>query len=253
MRFSKKRHSPWLAILLSLTFSEYASADIQAEKPQLATPSQFPQIDAKMIEFDSYIAELRSAYSGIPKDPKNKEWVKNEISYMALADHYAVNFATIVFPGYVDPNSPEVAYYMKVFMPRLTKLLEDNTAVLKEILKAYKWITISEFGKDFDVAAWIIVQHADFDRAFQKEVLSILEGLYKINETSRTNYAYMYDRLARADGNLQRYGTQGECKGPMNWQPFESEDAASVDRLRREMEMDTLAEQIERNNPRCGK
>ncbi|MFA6238599.1 MAG: DUF6624 domain-containing protein [Bacteriovorax sp.] len=218
-----------------------------------AANDQYPHIDAKIIGYDEHIAELRKTYSTFPEDHNNKDWVKSEITYMAMADHYSVNFASIVFPDYIDPNSPEVVYYMQVFQPRLQQLLVSNSEMMKELLKTYKWITISEFGKDYDIAAWVLVQHADFDRPFQKQVLSILEELYKINETSKANYAYMYDRLSRADGKLQRYGTQGECRGPMNWQPFESEDQANLDQRRSDMEMDSLAKEIEINNPRCGK
>jgi len=40
---------------------------------------------------------------------------------------------------------------------------------LKEILKSKSWITISEYGDQGDKRAWLIVQHADRDVAFQKD------------------------------------------------------------------------------------
>ena len=49
----------------------------------------------------------------------------------------------------------------------------ENTAWLKGIVNKQGWPTISDIGKDGFNAAWLLVQHADTDRAFQKQCLGV--------------------------------------------------------------------------------
>ena len=86
-------------------------------------------------------------------------------------------------------------------------------AELKQILARSGWPKISKYGKEIDQAAFLIVQHADWNPAFQREVLPLLENLAAEGETARENYALLFDRVAIAENRRQRYGTQGECKG----------------------------------------
>src|SRR5262249_24761475 len=84
-------------------------------------------------------------------------------------------------------------------------------------------------GEKADLQAWVLVQHADRDRAFQQEVLAILSTLYASGETSADNYANLYDRVAHNSGKPQRYGTQGGCVGPGEYETYEIEDPANVE------------------------
>ncbi len=108
-----------------------------------------------------------------------------------------------------------------------------NTARLKELIKTHGWFTISKFGREADRTAWLLVQHADHDVAFQKEILGILAGLYPKGETDPHNYAYLWDRVAANTGARQRFGTQGKCTGRGKWEPFEVEDPAGLDARRK--------------------
>lgn len=107
-----------------------------------------------------------------------------------------------------------------------------NTRTIKAWLANIDWFTISAFGRDADHAAWLLVQHADHDVAFQRDVLARLTKLVDKNETDRSSYAYLYDRVAVNDGKLQRYATQGACTGPGKWQPKPYEDTPHVDERR---------------------
>src|SRR5690606_5982636 len=95
---------------------------------------------------------------------------------------------------------------------------EANTKWLKAQVDQDGWFTISKFGADADLAAWLLVQHADRDVAFQADVLRILEPFVATAETAQTNYAYLYDRVAVNSGRPQRYGTQGLCTAAGVWQ-----------------------------------
>jgi len=77
-----------------------------------------------------------------------------------------------------------------------------NTNDLADLLKIYGWIRISDFGTAADQNAWLLVQHADHDPVFQKEILGRLGKLYKSGETSPQNYAYLVDRVAASWGGI---------------------------------------------------
>lgn len=122
-----------------------------------------------------------------------------------------------------------------------------NTTDLKELLKIYDWFKITEFGKKTDIQAWLIVQHADQDHEFQENILKILEQLYPVYETSPSNYAYLHDRVASSfndpsEMKPQRYGTQGHCAGPGQWEPWPLENQDKVDELRKSVGLGTMEE-----------
>src|ERR1017187_4167812 len=54
---------------------------------------------------------------------------------------------------------------------------KKHTARLKSIIKEYGWPTITLVGERASRAAWLLVQHADHDRGFQKDCLKIMKGL----------------------------------------------------------------------------
>ena len=88
-----------------------------------------------------------------------------------------------------------------------------NTEWLKADLRENGWPTVSRVGPLADRHAWLLVQHADHDPAFQREVLGLLERLVETKETSLRNYGMLHDRVATGEGRPQRYGTQGACTG----------------------------------------
>ena len=93
----------------------------------------------------------------------------------------------------------------------LASMDQFHTAKMKDILKQYGWITISQFGAEADSQAWTLIQHADADPFFQAGCLFLLSKLIDQGETSKKNYAYLYDRVALKFpmlGMKQRYGTQ---------------------------------------------
>lgn len=89
----------------------------------------------------------------------------------------------------------------------------SDTAWMKAQLRRVGWFTIGRFGTAADKEAWLLVQHADLDPAFQERVLRRLRALLASNETRPSNYAYLLDRVALARHRPQRYGTQLTCTG----------------------------------------
>ncbi len=123
-------------------------------------------------------------------------------------------------------------------------VLGNQVARLKLIIKKHGWPSISLVGKDGAQAAWLMAQHADFDVPFQRSVLSMMEKLAEDKDVNLDNLAYLRDRVAINEGNLQIYGTQGACNGK-TYEPFPLRDGKSVDLQRSKMEMNPLQSYVE--------
>ena len=117
-----------------------------------------------------------------------------------------------------------------------------NTEMLKAHLAEHGWPTISAVGGRASDAAWLLVQHADSDPAFQLKALRLMEPLAAKGDVSKKNFAYLYDRIMLQTSGKQRFGTQfGGCKnGDYKLRPLE--DAAQLDRLRAEYDLPPMAD-----------
>lgn len=217
------------------------------------TPQSLSRVESDIQKLDETLAQMRSGFSD-PENPQSIEWVQKKIQAMRDIDQYARNFMRVV----PDQNytEGEKAEFYKMFLPRMAKIDEENTSVLKKLLQIHSWFKISQFGKQTDQNAWLLVQHADQDPEFQKQILKVLEKLYPKGETSPQNYAYLFDRVAASWGatekrTLQRYGTQGECKGKREWNPIPLEDPSNLDKRRNEVGLPPMSEYIEKVKTLC--
>ncbi len=75
----------------------------------------------------------------------------------------------------------------------LPKLDTDNTNKLKEIVTLHGWPTLSKFGQEACMNAWLLVQHSQ-DLNFQKECLALMKHLPS-NEIEKRWIVYLYDRI----------------------------------------------------------
>jgi len=126
-------------------------------------------------------------------------------------------------------------------LKRGAEIDQRNTARMKEIVDRYGWPGYALVGKDGAAAAWLLVQHADRDPAFQKRCLPLLIDAVKKGDASAQNMAYLTDRVRIADKQKQVYGTQFiVVRGKLRPQPIEDED--HVDARREEVGLQTMAE-----------
>ncbi len=105
----------------------------------------------------------------------------------------------------------------------------------RQWVKAHGWPLRSEVGDSGAQSAWLLVQHADHDLAWQREALDMMEQLLPRGEVNDSDLAYLRDRVAMASQGRQRYGTQGACKGPGQWEPFPIEVPEALDQRRESM------------------
>lgn len=112
-----------------------------------------------------------------------------------------------------------------------------STARLKEVVARHGWPSFALVGEDGAHAAWLLVQHADLDPAFQKECLAKMQPLVERAQASGIDYAYLTDRVAVAERRPQRYGTQFDERR----EPRPIEDEANVDARRAALGMPSMA------------
>jgi hypothetical protein len=118
----------------------------------------------------------------------------------------------------------------------------DNTAWLKAQVRQFGWFTVARDGEQASQAAWLLIQHADLDPAFQAEVLDILAKLQDSGANTRINYAYLTDRVATNAKKPQTFGTQGRCVGPGAWEPNAVIEPEGLDARRAEFGLGSIVE-----------
>lgn len=169
-------------------------------------------------------------------------------------------------------------------MLRIRSIDMRNTKRMKQIVDLDGWPTRTKVGQDGAHAAWLLVQHADHDVAFQRRCLELMEplvtgraglpdgraglpdgrtGLPGGAEVSSSDVAYLTDRVLINEGKLQVYGTQfhaviidgkpfGKLPGkptvPVSLVPQPMIDPEHVDKRRKAMGLSTLAEYAELMN-----
>jgi hypothetical protein len=135
----------------------------------------------------------------------------------------------------IDPEAPAVRKMLEVD--------RRNTARMKEVVERHGWPGKSLVGADAAHAAWLLVQHADQDRPFQKRCLALLGEAVKKGEATGEELAYLTDRVRVGEGQKQVYGTQlNTVDGKLVPAPIE--DEANVDRRRKEVGLPPLAEYL---------
>ena len=188
---------------------------------------------ARLAELDQQLAQ--SAPATPSTDPLIQELL------LRLARDQGVR-AVFTEPRWAQGLPPlALKNWMPVFATRLGAIDCDNTAWLRKQLASIGWFSIPKYGTEADSAAWFLVQHADLTKDFQREMLDKLQALPR-GDTDPKRLGYLWDRVARAEGRPQRYGTQGSCEPDGTWKSFESEDPAHLDERRATLGMEPIAE-----------
>lgn len=199
------------------------------------------EVEAFVDAFESNVASLRDEGTAPPLvECQDHAALAKRFAEMVELDQYVRRAPSGLFELQIDEATRNEV--MTRMMTGAMRVDAEHTSELRAYIEAKGWPRVSEVGETVSHNAWIIAQHADQDRAFQKDVLRRLEELLPEGEVSGRNYAYLWDRVARGEDRPQRYGTQGRCVGPATWEPDEIEDAANVDARRAARGLSTLAE-----------
>jgi hypothetical protein len=120
----------------------------------------------------------------------------------------------------------------------------DNTAWFSTVVQAGGWPARSVVGERAADAAWLLAQHADHDVAFQQQCLALLAQAVAGGEADPAHLAYLTDRVLRAEGKPQRYGTQFWADPDDNGRfvPQPIEDLDGLDQRRRAFGLEPFAD-----------
>lgn len=115
-----------------------------------------------------------------------------------------------------------------------------NLQKLKHIIAQDGFPTVAMVGLKGVNAAFILTQHADEDPKFQERMLRVFTVRLRDGEVTGQEYALLTDRVLRAQGKPQRYGSQfGGSEEGMKPDPIA--DEAHVDERRHALGMVSLA------------
>ncbi|MDP6553103.1 MAG: hypothetical protein QGF59_18540 [Pirellulaceae bacterium] len=117
----------------------------------------------------------------------------------------------------------------------LLKIDKENRKWLDEVIKEHGWPGRSLVGVDGSHAAWLLVQHADHDRQFQKRCLTLMQEAAE-GEVASVDIAYLVDRVRVGEGKKQLYGTQTK-QVDGRWIVQDVEDPDNLDTRRKKMGM----------------
>ena len=87
-------------------------------------------------------------------------------------------------------------------------VFSTNKVFLEKVLDTHGYPGYDLVGEDGERNFWVMVQHCDFDPAFQKRVLKQLKTQYEKGNADGRNYALLTDRVNLNSGEEQVYGTQ---------------------------------------------
>lgn len=115
----------------------------------------------------------------------------------------------------------------------------ENRNKLKGIFAKYGFPTKKMVGNEAMNGVFLMIQHSDGDKIWQKSQLPNIEQAVKRGDMDGQSYAYLYDRIKINSGEKQLYGTQFAKVDPINKiaELAATEDLENLDRRRMEIGM----------------
>lgn len=111
--------------------------------------------------------------------------------------------------GMVDADQ-KIRLAPKLRLPAMERIDRRHLAEILRIHAKYGWPRVSIVGREASHNYWLLVQHQDL--AVQQKILPDLERAATAGEASKSDFAYLYDRVQVRLGKPQRWGTQVSCK-----------------------------------------
>jgi hypothetical protein len=114
---------------------------------------------------------------------------------------------------------------------------------LEEIIRQYGWPGKSFVGADASLAAFLILQHADYE--YQKKYFPLVKEAERKKEINPSNVALLEDRILMREGKKQIYGTQLTWnEKTRRFELYPIEDEEHLDLLRARVGLQPIAEYL---------
>ena len=120
---------------------------------------------------------------------------------------------------------------------------KKNLARLEQIIKVNGWPRKSVVGSTASLAAFLILQHADYE--YQKKYFPLVNEALKEGEIEPSRVALLEDRILIREGKEQIYGTQlrrNESSGKYELSPIRDEE--NLDKRRAAVGLSPIAEYL---------
>jgi hypothetical protein len=156
--------------------------------------------------------------------------LRHELAGRAAADEKARNAA--IAAGMQDETANKAVLAVDA----------GNLSWLKEVVARQGFPGVDAVGRQGVSDAWLLVQHADRDPAFQAAVLETLESRLASSGVRKADVAMLTDRVLRAQGKPQRYASQFMRAKDGSLVPEPIADVAHVDQRRAAMDLMPLAD-----------
>jgi hypothetical protein len=119
----------------------------------------------------------------------------------------------------------------------------ENLPWFKRVVADRGWPGRLAVGEDGANAAWLLAQHADADPAFQRQCLELLTIAAERGDATKSQVAYLTDRVLLHEGQPQEFGTQAIARNGQ-WAPRLLRDPDGVDERRAAMSLGPLADYL---------
>jgi hypothetical protein len=123
----------------------------------------------------------------------------------------------------------------KSLVANVNRIDQSNLMWLRQQIDNDGFPSVAEVGHKGIFEIFMLIQHADRDRALQTKALKLMEPLVASNEVSKMDVAFLTDRILVAEGKPQRYGTQFGTDEQGNRTLNPVEDPANLDKRRESM------------------
>ncbi len=185
-----------------------------------------PAAQAKLAQFNATVAEARAGLAAIGPEAS----VRARLEALLTLDQGPLMMAS--HSDLSDLPEADRHVVQGAMDAEVERLSAENVQALLAMVPAEGWFSITVYGEEAATGAFLVVQHAD--TALQKRFLPAIEAMADRGEASKSYYALMYDRIAVAEGRLQRYGTQMQCVDGF-MRPFPTEDPDQLESRRAPM------------------
>lgn len=140
-------------------------------------------------------------------------------------------------------KDPTLLTEFKKITETMAAVDQENLEFLKRLVGKHGWLSRTLVSADGAKAAWLMLQHADSDREFQKECLEMMKGL-PAGEVEGKDIAYLTDRILVNEGQPQIYGTQikSSASGGLELAPLLEPEL--VDERRKKMGLGPIQEYL---------